>query len=190
MATTYDTVIVGAGHNGLACAAYLARAGRRVLVLERRKMLGGRAVTEEFAPGFRCSATFANAETFDPTIAADLELATHGLQLLPASGILVPRQKEQALFLSPPNGSGTHQTEVRGCPAADAEALLAFDGFLRRLAEALIPNPIQAPPGSRTVGPRRHSRASGNRLVTTQVGQARSPRSDALSAHANRRRTR
>ena len=66
MAKSYDVVIVGAGHNGLACAAYLARAGRSVLVLERREVVGGRAVTEEFAPGFRASATFASAETFDP----------------------------------------------------------------------------------------------------------------------------
>ncbi len=134
MAKNYDVVIVGAGHNGLACAAYLARAGRSVLVLERREVAGGRAVTEEFAPGFRCSATSAGVETFDPQIAGELELESHGLRLLEPGGILVPRPGEEALFLPSQNGQA-----AAGCPPADTEALLELDGFLRRLADALVP---------------------------------------------------
>ncbi len=131
MTQTHDTVIVGAGHNALVCAAYLARAGRSVLVLERREVAGGRAVTEEFAPGFRCSATFAGVETFDPGIQAELKLEDYGLRLLEPGGILVPRPGGEALYLSP--------AKVAGCPPADAEAFADFDGFLRRLAEALAP---------------------------------------------------
>ena len=134
MARTHDVVIVGAGHNGLICAAYLASAGRSVLLLERRATAGGRAVTEEFASGFRCSATFAGVEGFDPTIADELKLEAHGLRLLGAGGILVPRPGKEALYLAPPNGSAAPR-----CPPGDAEALVAFDGFLRRLAEALVP---------------------------------------------------
>ena len=134
MTKTYDVVVVGAGHNGLTCATYLARAGRSVLVLERRGTVGGRAVTEEFAPGFRCSATFAGVETLDPEIAAELDLEAHGLRLLEPGGILVPRPEEEALYLVPRNGDGSV-----GVPAADAEALADLDAFLRRLATALVP---------------------------------------------------
>lgn len=87
----------GGGHNGLVAAAYLARAGRSVLVLERRPVLGGSAATEEFAPGFRASATFAGVETFDPSIHAELELGQHGLQLFDSGGVLVPRVEGRAL---------------------------------------------------------------------------------------------
>ncbi len=135
MAKTYDAVIIGAGHNGLTCAAYLARAGRSVLVLERREAVGGRAVTEEFAPGFRCSATTAGVETFDPGVAAELELEARGLRLLDPGGILVPRPDGEALYLTPPNGNGN----AGGVPAADATALAELDAFLRRLAAALAP---------------------------------------------------
>ncbi len=133
-AKSYDVVIVGAGHNGLVCAAYLARAGRSVLVLERHETVGGCAVTEEFAPGFHCSATFPSVETFDPTIARELDLESHGLRLLPAGGILVPQDGEQALFLTPPNGQS-----ASGLPSADEQALAELDGFLRRLGDALLP---------------------------------------------------
>ena len=141
MGSSYDAVIVGAGHNGLVCAAYLARAGRSVLVLERRGVVGGCAVTEEFAPGFRCSATFAGVETFDPTIAAELRLADHGLRLLAPGGVLVPRRGAEALFLPPSEGvvDRAAWAEETGCSAADTRAFSDFEGFLRRLAEAVAP---------------------------------------------------
>ena len=79
MAKTYDAIIVGGGHNGLVCAAYLARAGHKVLVLERRHVLGGAAVTEELYPGFKFSVCSYVVSLFRPQIIRDLELARHGL---------------------------------------------------------------------------------------------------------------
>src|SRR3982074_3454464 len=73
-----DVVIIGAGHNGLTCAAYLAMAGLRVKVVERRKAVGGAAVTEEFHPGFRNSVAAYTVSLLNPQIAADLKLADHG----------------------------------------------------------------------------------------------------------------
>jgi phytoene dehydrogenase-like protein len=80
---SYDVVIVGAGHNGLVCAAYLARAGRRVLVLERRNIVGGACVTEELIPGFRFSTASLVASLFRDEIVQDLKLHGHGLRFLP-----------------------------------------------------------------------------------------------------------
>ena len=77
-----DIVVVGAGHNGLVAACYLARAGFRPVVLERRGIVGGAAVTEEIHPGFRCPTLAHSAGPFLPKIAADLELADHGLQTM------------------------------------------------------------------------------------------------------------
>ncbi len=141
MRKTYDAVIIGAGHNALVCAAYLARAGRTVLVLERREVAGGCAVTEEFTPGFRCSATFPSVETFDPRVATELGLESHGLRRLAPGGILVPRRDQDALFLAPPeNGlSGEAWASKAGCSASEGKAFVALDTFLRRLAGAFGP---------------------------------------------------
>src|SRR5437868_7701878 len=77
-----DVVIIGAGHNGLACAAYLAMAGLRVKVVERRKVVGGAAVTEEFHPGFRNSVAAYTVSLLNPKVIADLRLAAHGLRIV------------------------------------------------------------------------------------------------------------
>src|SRR6266487_681533 len=83
MNSKYDAIIIGAGHNGLVTAAYLARAGRRVLVLERRELVGGCVVTEELWPGFKVStASYVNS-LFPPEIIRDLELKRHGFAMLP-----------------------------------------------------------------------------------------------------------
>ena len=79
----YDAIIVGGGHNGLTCAAYLARAGRTVLVLERRERVGGAAVTEEVFPGFKFSVYSYVVSLLRPEIIRDLELPKHGLHILP-----------------------------------------------------------------------------------------------------------
>src|SRR6185437_10548736 len=79
---TYDVVIVGAGHNGLTCAAYLAMAGLRVKVLERRHIVGGAAVTEEFHPGFRNSVASYTVSLLHPRIIRDLRLHDHGLRIV------------------------------------------------------------------------------------------------------------
>ena len=80
MTERLPTVVIGAGHNGLVCAAYLARAGRKVLVLESSDHVGGAAVTREFAPGFRVSAVAHLLQLLDPVVERELQLARHGLQ--------------------------------------------------------------------------------------------------------------
>ena len=76
----WDAVLVGGGHNGLVCAAYLAKAGKRVLVLERRDVVGGAAVTEEFHPGFRNSVASYTVSLLQPKVIQDLQLERHGLR--------------------------------------------------------------------------------------------------------------
>ena len=82
MAETRDVVIIGGGHNGLVTAFYLAKAGFKPLVLERRPQTGGAAVTEEFHPGFRCSTLAHSAGPLLPEIVRDMQLARHGLKLI------------------------------------------------------------------------------------------------------------
>src|SRR5450631_4908628 len=78
----YDAVIVGGGHNGLVCACYLAKAGLSVAVFERRAMVGGAAVTEEFHPGFRNSTASYTVSLLHPRVLRDLRLAEHGLRIV------------------------------------------------------------------------------------------------------------
>ena len=78
----YDAVIVGGGHNGLTCACYLARAGLKVKILERRPLLGGAAVTEEFHPGFRNSVAAYTVSLLQPKVIRELRLAQHGLRIV------------------------------------------------------------------------------------------------------------
>ena len=86
----YDAIVIGGGHNGLTAAAYLARAGRKVLVLERRHVLGGAAVTEEVFPGFRFSVCSYVVSLLRPEIIRELDLPRHGLEILPLDGTFTP----------------------------------------------------------------------------------------------------
>src|SRR5580765_6286882 len=86
----YDAIIIGAGHNGLTAAAYLARAGRKVLVLERRHLVGGAAVTEEIFPGFKFSVCSYVVSLLRPEIIRELQLKRHGLEILPLDGTFTP----------------------------------------------------------------------------------------------------
>ena len=90
MTQPYDAIIIGAGHNGLVTAAYLGRAGKRVLVLERRHLVGGAAVTEEIFPGFKFSVFSYVVSLLRPDIIRELDLASHGLQILPLESTLTP----------------------------------------------------------------------------------------------------
>ena len=94
--TQTDVVIIGAGHNGLTCAAYLAMAGLRVKVVERRKVVGGAAVTEEFHPGFRNSVAAYTVSLLSPQIIADLKLHDHGLRVVERHDKARPSHRVQA----------------------------------------------------------------------------------------------
>src|SRR5256886_15163954 len=90
MAKRYDAVVIGGGHNGLTTAAYLAKAGKKVVVLEKNSMLGGAAVTVEDYPGFRFSAMSYVVSLLRPEIIRELELPKHGLEILPLDGTITP----------------------------------------------------------------------------------------------------
>src|SRR4030095_11025591 len=90
MAQHYDVIVIGGGHNGLTNAAYLAKAGKKVLVLERRHVLGGAAVTEEIIPGFLFSECSYVVSLLRPEIIRDLDLPRHGLEILPLDGTFTP----------------------------------------------------------------------------------------------------
>src|SRR5215208_3528718 len=88
----YDVIVIGAGHNGLVNAAYLARTGRKVLVLERRHIVGGAAVTEEVVPGFKFSVCSYVVALLRPEIIRELDLPAHGLQILPLESTVTPME--------------------------------------------------------------------------------------------------
>jgi len=85
--STYDAIVIGSGHNGLVCGAYLAKAGLKTLVLERREIIGGAAVTEQFSAGFRASRFSYVMSLLHPRVIRDLELKSFGLQVLPANDL-------------------------------------------------------------------------------------------------------
>ena len=146
MSGRYDVVMVGAGHNGLAAAAYLAKAGRSVLVLERSDGVGGMARTEEFAPGFRASAAFQSAETLSPKVIKELGLKAHGLALSPAGGVALATAGGMLRFdgkgRSVPGG-GAAKSGAGDAAAllsdADSVALRELERFIGRLVAVLAP---------------------------------------------------
>src|SRR3954467_1271306 len=121
--TIYDAVIIGGGHNGLVCAAYLAMAGLKVVVLERRHVVGGAAVTEEFHPGFRNSVASYTVSLLSPKVIAELKLAEHGLRIVERRiANFVPLDNERYLKV----GGGRTRDEVAKFSARDAERLDAY----------------------------------------------------------------
>src|SRR5262245_61556013 len=144
-ASRYDAIIVGAGHNGLVTACYLARAGLRVLVLERRDVVGGACVTEEVFPGFKVSTAAYVNSLFRKDIVRDLRLADHGFAVLernPSS--FSPFPDGQYLLLGP--DAQTNRREIGKFSARDAENYPRYEAMLERVAAVVEPTLDEVPP--------------------------------------------
>ena len=148
MSQKYDAIIIGGGHNGLICAAYLAKAGRKVLVLEKRHVLGGAAVSEEMYPGFTFSVASYVVSLFRPHIIRELELAKHGYEVIPMD----------CSFLPLPNGdslarwadSQRSRREIARFSKKDSEVYPEFSRVMThmgKLAKAVIDHPAPDIPG-------------------------------------------
>lgn len=129
---SYDAIIIGAGHNGLVCANYLAKAGQKVLVLERRDVVGGAAVTEEIAPGFRASIFSYLMSLLHPRIIRELELKKHGLEVLPCSDMVSPLGGEDYILFS--DNMAKSQASFAKFSKHDAEIYPEFDRYLNEAA--------------------------------------------------------
>ena len=147
---THDVVVIGGGHNGLTCAAYLAGAGLSVCVVERRGVLGGAAVTEEFHPGFRNSTASYTVSLLNPKVIRDLRLAAHGLEVIerPFSNFLPLTTGGDAAgaYLKVGGGLAATQAEVAKFSRRDAEALPAYYAMLDRVAAVLRDLLASTPP--------------------------------------------
>jgi phytoene dehydrogenase-like protein len=143
--SSHDVILIGGGHNGLVCACYLARAGLRVRILERRPVVGGAAVTEEFHPGFRNSAASYTVSLLHPKVIRDLRLAEHGLRIVerPFSNFL-PLPDGRALRMG--GGLAATQREVAKFSARDAERLPDYYAMLDRIADVLRTLLLETPP--------------------------------------------
>ena len=141
----YDSLIIGAGHNGLVCASYLAKAGRKVLVLERRSIVGGAAVTEELAPGYRSSTASYVVSLLLPEIERELKLAEFGYKVLPRSpSSFTPFADGRSLLMGP--DPDLNRREIAKFSARDAEAFPQYEALLTRIAEHLEPALMDTPP--------------------------------------------
>src|SRR5215469_2728275 len=141
----YDVIVVGAGHNGLTAAAYLAGAGLSTLVLERREIVGGCCVTEEIAPGCRASTTSYVASMLRPEVIRDLQLASHGLRMVPCDPALqVPFPGGQVIPWWADRDSTV--AELRRISVKDAETFVRVDDELKKLARYMQPFFLEPPP--------------------------------------------
>src|SRR5438045_1921985 len=152
MAKTYDIIVIGGGHNGLTHAAYLARAGKKVLVLERRHVLGGAAVTEEVFPGFKFSVCSYVVSLLRPEIIRDLDLPRHGLEILPLDGTFTPMPSGDYLWRV--NDHGKTHREIARHSRLDAEAYDEFGKAMQPMCHFVKPILNMVPPDPTGLNPK------------------------------------
>jgi phytoene dehydrogenase-like protein len=148
----YDVIVIGGGHNGLTNAAYLAKAGKKVLVLERRHVLGGSAVTEEVYPGFKFSVCSYVVSLLRPEIIRDLDLPRHGLEILPLDGTFTPMPNGDYLWRV--NDHGKTRREIARHSRVDAEAYDEFGKAMQAMCRFVKPILSMVPPDPATLNPR------------------------------------
>src|SRR5437899_427117 len=148
----YDAIVIGGGHNGLVNAAYLAKAGKKVLVLERRHVLGGAAVTEEIIPGFLFSECSYVVSLLRPEIIRELDLPRHGLEILPLDGTFSPMPNGDYLWRM--NDHARTQREIRRHSRLDAEAYDEFSKMMTPMCRFVKPILSMIPPDPTTLNPR------------------------------------
>jgi len=151
MTATYDAIIVGGGHNGLVAAAYLARAGKRTLVLERRHLIGGAAVSEQVFPGFTFSVFSYVVSLLRPEIIRDLELPKHGLHILPLESTVTPMNNGD--YLAGWGDADQTRREVYRHSPKDAEAMVEFGRLMHHMAMAVKPILGMIPPDPTSMAP-------------------------------------
>ncbi|HMD34508.1 MAG TPA: NAD(P)/FAD-dependent oxidoreductase [Vicinamibacterales bacterium] len=148
----WDAIVIGGGHNGLTAAAYLAKAGRTVLVLERRHVLGGAAVTEEVFPGFRFSVCSYVVSLLRPQIIRELDLPRHGLEILPLDGTFTPMPDGDYLWRV--NDHAKTHREIARHSKLDAEAYDEYGKAMVEMAKFVKPMLDMTPPDPMSLNPR------------------------------------
>jgi phytoene dehydrogenase-like protein len=161
MTKQYDALIIGGGHNGLVCAFYLARAGLNVRILERRAVIGGACVTEEFAPGFRNSTASYTVSLLRPKVIADMKLHDRGFRIIERTiSNFFPFENN---YLKLGGGTARTQAEFARFSAKDAETFPAYEEALERVAEVLRGISLKTPPNA----------GGGIRALLSAAGQGR-----------------